>query len=445
MIKNYGMNWDETEGEISREVHGCRIKCDDKRCEPSCFEVEWEEVEEEVPYARGVDEIPIPTFEYENAEDLFRKASEIAKEKRAPVVVDYPEGLMVIDSEGEIESEVVKEGWCPVLKKDPVDLEVDEVKKIRVKACFNDEKLGKTSDWYEVPEHPAVGLVTALNRPVVGKERKAYTAFAEAGIKGIFVEERMMSALNVVYENLKKIDVATGLDTPDEAAEDLARTAIHEYAHYVDHITGEEYKGGWWGETPLQSLAVALTGRPIPAGSELSSEKLAEMAWKTLKDVDPKSVEKMSRRMKEETDRLKEDVGKILDDLRTLREKIYELEEKEKRDYLCGFDITADIDRDNLEILLTPCPETIERYPDLKRKAEDLQPREKYELRAEALKRIVDEIAESEELTTLAGEFEVEDVGVSLFMSIPKVVMKEPYPWSDLASEVDIDLTAEWW
>ena len=187
------------------------------------------------------------------------------------------------------------------------------------------KKLGKTDSWFNTPAHPAVGLVTALNRPVVGEKRNLGTAFGDAGIKGIFIEEKMMPAINVVYEELKKMDVIAGLDTADEAAEDLARTAIHEYAHYVDYIVGEEYKGGWWGKTPLEGLAVALTGRPIPSGSELSSEMLADMAWEALKKVDPESARKMAERMKREANELRStDVGEILDELRKLKDKIYE-------------------------------------------------------------------------------------------------------------------------
>ena len=138
------------------------------------------------------------------------------------------------------------------------------------------EEYGSDPSRY-VAFHPLTLGIAMLNYTFVAPEIVENTCLEGYGVKGLVFEEYGHApAINEAWWNMVLGRVLLGVDEEAEAFKERLATAAHEYAHYLDALNQIRYRGSWHGEHPLQTLASIITGRPIPAGRELTSEEFAD-------------------------------------------------------------------------------------------------------------------------------------------------------------------------
>jgi len=275
------MAWEE-EAEVRERIEACNISCEpeDNRysCVATCVVSKWREEEWGPSYFEDWEVREVAKVEG-TEEDVRREASTLAKRKGVFTTVDLKACRLLVDDEGEVEASTCgEEAESPDFA--PVEVELGRNK---ARLFLNKEKVevwrreyGRDPSRY-VAFHPLTLGIAMLNYRFVTPEVVENTCLEGYGVKGLVFEEYGHApAINEAWWNMVLGRILLGVDEEAEAFKERLATAAHEYAHYLDALNQIRYRGGWHGEHPLQTLASVLTGRPIPAGRELTSEQFAD-------------------------------------------------------------------------------------------------------------------------------------------------------------------------
>ena len=322
----------DDEFRIEKETVACNIDCVslDGECRITCSRVVRECLDNPFGYDCSVEGIEIvdkgkiPNTEFR---DIISKAKELNETEGVPVTIDTTYGRLLVDN-GKVIGAVSpnKESCMVLLERSNIDTkEATAVDYGQSTACFPDRILREhqnkdISDALEYIEtHPLLKLLLAKYYKYVNTTNMCLIPY-DVGVSGFFDDVATFNiAINDSEISLKALLELLGVNSREEDIEEILHTMIHEQAHFEDAINNIKYKGGWFGETPLETLAVILSNKPLPAGREKSAETIATEISEILKRIDHKVSEKINNLLDEAVRRHKED-EELMEDIKKLRE-----------------------------------------------------------------------------------------------------------------------------
>jgi len=459
--------WEEEEG-VEENLEACNTTCSGSgklTCVTDCVFEKW--VESGIERWFGGREVKrVSEFTARSRADARKKVSKFSKEREVYTTLDFKDCRLLFDDEGRIVASTCSE-----------ELERDDYFKAEVPLRDRNVFVGIPKERIEgytgsVESSPLTLGVAMLNYRFVKPEVVETTCLEDYDPKGLTIEDYGdQPVINLSWTNTLRNKVVLGGMEEIEYVREVMHTKLHELAHYLDALNMIEYEGGWWGETPIETWAVAVTGKPMPAGRELTSEKFANLLVRLHERLCPRLVEKEVKELREDIKySFFEDTLSLIEDVKKVIVRFGEWLEKKYGD-IFGWEIVPLDDGymgvkyyiyewsdEFKKFLKEELKEEYEKFKEAEKEAEetDLWQRyhdakerlnvkaiEKlYEKFSRELKEKKDELAESTDLLV-----PTEEVTSSMFVSISFPALRidiDELIWKCEPADADVLMPPEW-
>jgi len=465
-------DWEEGE-EVEESIVACNTTCSEGgklTCVTDCVFEKWVEVGGIGGWESwfgGREVKRVSEFKARSRADARKKVSKFSKEREVYTTLDFKDCRLLFDDEGRIVASTCSE-----------ELERDDYFKAEVPLRDRNVFVGIPKERIEgytgsVESSPLTLGVAMLNYRFVKPEVVETTCLEDYDPKGLTIEDYGdQPVINLSWTNTLRNKVVLGGMEEIEYVREVMHTKLHEYAHYLDALNMIEYEGGWWGGTPIEAWAVAVTGKPIPAGRELTSEKFANLLVRLHERLCPRLVEKEVKELREDIKySFFEDTLTLIEDVKDVIVRFGEWLEKKYGD-IFGWEIVPLDDgymgvkyyiyewSDRFEeFLKKKLREDYERFQELRREAEKKkyygweyhETRERLHIKAieklyeefsKELKERKDRLAECTDLLV-----PTEEVTSSMIVSIRFPVLKidiDELIWKCELADAEVPMPPEW-